>query len=429
MPKYASITDNLQGACINASLIEQKGINSCIVFSGTQLTDETLDNFDMLVCATNSRAQDDAEAYNTIYNKTIGLLNNNIVPISKRIDYALEGNIAIECEAVLDAMGEECVGIVIAASPKNHITVVGGQMFKHGKDIQNTSDKNETGGVYISEYFKSDVLASENIYINSVRKGTEELEKNIKQVIENGANIIVFDAQSKQDIEVIAQAVINTKIKFICLDSGELTACMIHKLNMTSKSKMLAVIGSVTDLTYEQTNKLFQRRDVCCLYINTKKLIINKQMRKEEIKRCVQSIQTIANNKKYAEYTTYALITDGVIKEKRIKFPKNSKVKEDVLALINSSIAEIAYILLSYNQSFKGIFSTGEETAAALLKKFNTLGMATFDEIIPDTAHSKLIGGKFDKMHFVIKNGHNGEEDSILKCIDYLNKRILEDVY
>ena len=429
MPKYASITDNLQGACINATLIEQKGISSCVAFSNAQFTNNTLDNFDVVVCATNSRLQDDAEAYNTIYNKTVGLLNNNIIPVSKRVDYMLEGNVTVECEAMLDAMGEACVGIVVAASPKNHITVIGGQIFKNGTSMKYKPDDIEAGGIYISEYFTSDILISQNIYINSVRKGTEELGENIKQIIDNGANVIIFDAQSQQDIETIAQAIINLKIKFICMDGGELTTCVIGKLTTVSKSKILTVVGSVTDLTYEQTNKLFQRSDVCCLYINTKKLIIDVQMRKEEIKRCVQSIQTIANSKKYAEYTTYALITDGVIKEKRIKFPKNSKIKEDVLGLINSSIAEIAYILLSYNQSFKGIFSTGEETAIALLEKFNAVGMAAFDEIIPSVAHCKVIGGEFDKIHFVMKNGHNGEEDSILKCIDYLNKRIAEDVY
>lgn len=429
MPKYAAITDSLQGACINASLIEQEGINSCVVFPSAQLTNEMINNFDVLVCATNSQTQTDADAYNTIYNKAIGLINNNITPISKRIDYRLEGNVVVECEAVLDALGEECIGIVVVASPKNHISVVGGQIFKDGKEIKTVTDDGEASGTPIAEYFTSEALVADNIYINNVRKGTEELEKSIRKAVEKGANVIIFDAQTKQDIQTIAQTVLDLKIKFICMDSGELTACVIDKLNVYPKPKMLTVIGSVTDLTYEQAGKLFQRSDVCCLYINTKKLIINAQTRKEEIKRCVQSIQTIANNKKYAEYTTYALITDGIIQDKRIRFPQNSKIKNDVLALINSSIAEIVYIILSYNQSFKGVFSTGEKTSATLLDKFKAVGMATFDEIIFGVAHCKIIGGEFDKMHFVMKDGYSGDENSILECIDYLNKRILEDVY
>lgn len=266
-----------------------------------------------------------------------------------------------------------------------------------------------------------------SVYMNDLMQGKEHLVRRIKELKNEGARIIIFDSISQEDMDLIADAVIDSEVPFICVDPGSFTATVTRKLvvphSQKKSLKILATIGSVNPVAKIQVDELLLAQRVFNVYVTTKELLEGDDRRENEIARVVKEVLDNCS-----DYEVCTVVGDGIIPENRIDFtPYASRYncsKDDVSAIINNSFAEITYRILKGNRAFAGIYTSGGDITVAVSRKFKTAGIRLLDEVIPLAAYGEFISGEFDGLKVVTKGGMAGDKNSLNTCIHYLKERL-----
>ena len=90
--------------------------------------------------------------------------------------------------------------------------------------------------------------------------GAHALARLLSAAVLKGVRILVCDCVTQEDLDLIADAVIISKLKTVAVDPGVFTATLARKLivphKKKSKSKILAVVGSVNPHTQKQMEEL-----------------------------------------------------------------------------------------------------------------------------------------------------------------------------
>lgn len=161
-------------------------------------------------------------------------------------------------------------------------------------------------------------------------------KQNIK-VLWWGKKLIIFDALDNNDLEIISKALINTNIKFISVDPGPFTAEVINQhivLDKKSKkkqeikkdreinNKVLMAIGSITDTTREQLERLSKDRDIFKVDINSRAILGDINTKHKEIDRVINKV---IENKDL--YDVFCVVLDSLYEEVRINLDEEAKNK------------------------------------------------------------------------------------------------------
>lgn len=141
--------------------------------------------------------------------------------------------------------------------------------------------------------------------------------------------LIIFDALDNNDLEIISKALINTNIKFISVDPGPFTAAVINQhivLDKESKrdkkisNKVLMSIGSITDTTRAQLERLSKDRDIFKIDINSRAILSDINTKHKEIDRVINKV---IENKDL--YDVFCVVLDSLYEEVRINLDEEAK--------------------------------------------------------------------------------------------------------
>ena len=104
---------------------------------------------------------------------------------------------------------------------------------------------------------------AEALHLKEYLKGTENLANTIKKLADEGTRAIVLDCTSQEDINLIADAVVMSKIKFLAVDPGPFTATLARKVMRTksvataaSGAKIFGIVGGINPLISAQVEML-----------------------------------------------------------------------------------------------------------------------------------------------------------------------------
>ena len=265
------------------------------------------------------------------------------------------------------------------------------------------------------------------IYMNDLMHGKHYLADRIKEKVAEGNRTICIDCITQEDVDLIADACITSKLKIIAVDPGVFTATLSRKLITPSekkeKSKILAVVGSVHPNAKVQMEQLWLSQRTYNVMVDTKMLLEGDAERENEIARVVSEILANCDRNQISTVTG-----DGIYPENRIDFtPYMEKFgcsMNDVTDIINDSLADIAYRIVKGEQTFKAMYTSGGGITVAVCAKFGTSGLNLRDEVLPLAAYGTLLGGDFEGLHIITKGGSQGDNDAINKCITYLKEKI-----
>jgi uncharacterized protein YgbK (DUF1537 family) len=266
-----------------------------------------------------------------------------------------------------------------------------------------------------------------SLYIDDLMKGKEHLVDKIKEYKTAGIRTILFDSISQEDMDLIADAIIESSVNFIAVDPGSFTATITRKLvspkSQKSKYRILATVGSVNPVAKTQMDELFLAQKVWNVFVDTKELIESEERRIAEIDRAVNEIIDHCE-----PYEVCTVIGDGIMPENRIDFTpytiKYQCTRDEVSNLINDSLAEITHQILRRNSSFQGIYTSGGDITVAVSKKFKTAGIRLLDEVVPLAAYGEFIAGEFDGLKIITKGGMAGDRNAMNTCMHYLKERL-----
>lgn len=436
MYECITIADDLTGANALGVLLLKSGHRATTIFSLDESVLNTINNYGDIIYSTESREYSSEDAYACVYN-AISLIDSarkknegNFRVYSKRIDTTLRGNIGQEIDAMLDYLNDDRIAVVVPSFPSASRIVKDGCLFINRIKLSESINASGFGSITNKSNVKK-IIGTQSkrktggITYKIVGHGIEYLKLAIKKLYRNGYRVIIFDATSEQEISLISEAVLDSSIPFLAVDPGPFTANLIKETKYSSnkKAKVMMAVGSVTDLTHRQVEYFCENNKVYRAIIDVEKLIYSRNERCIEIKRLVSEILGNAKN-----YNFYCLIFSSLIKDYRINFnivtKKTGLPKEQILRLINDSLAKVTCQVLREYSAIKGLFCSGGDTAIAISKTTGAFGIELIREVIPLVAFGFLIGGEHNNLPIVTKGGLVGDEKAIEKCVHFLFKEI-----
>ncbi len=434
MAQCVVIADDLTGGNATGVQLRQSNFNAVSVLSLDGIKKGDRPDCDCLIYPTDSRAVPPEEAYSRVNEACKALMSPDVRVYSKRIDSTLRGNIGAETDAMLDALGDEDrVALVVPSFPSSGRTVVGGYLMVNGVLLHHTDIAIDPKcPVKVSRV--RDVLAAQTrrsigeIRCDDLMHGKHALAQIIQGQAAAGRRIIVFDALTQEDLDLIADATITSGLKVLAVDSGAFTGALARKALTPSRgknlSRILVVVGSVHPSTAAQVRHLKLAQRTVSEVVRTAELLESPQRREAEIERVAKSI--IQDHGKFPVST---VIGDGLDPDKRIDF--NAAMKklklplEGVSSIINTAFAEIVERIFKGTPDFRGIYCCGGDITVAVCSRMRSQGIALMDEVLPLAAYGQVIGGAMDGCHIVTKGGSQGGPAALTECVNYLKKRLM----
>lgn len=266
-----------------------------------------------------------------------------------------------------------------------------------------------------------------SVLMKDLMHGKHYLADLMKKHVEEGCRILVVDCVTQEDLDLIADAVITSKLKIVAVDPGVFTSTLSRKLITPSekkeKSRILAVVGSVHPNTRKQMEELWLSQRTHNVFVNTKELLEDETRREKEISRVTEEIL------RECKLNMVSTVTgDGIYPENRIDFkPYMEKYHcsmDEVTERINSGFAEITYRIFKAEPEFKGLYTSGGDITVSVCARFNTAGLSLMDEVLPLAAYGQFLKGEFEGVHIITKGGSQGQNDAINRCITYLKEKL-----
>ncbi len=433
MPQCVVIGDDITGVNATGVLLKKMDYKTYTVMNMERVELSTMNECDCLMYPTDSRGVSADIAYNRVYNVAKLLQNDQVKVYAKRIDSTLRGNLGSETDALLDALGDDYIAIAASCFPESGRIILGGYMLVNGIPLHKTNialdPKTPVTTSEVRPIFeKQSKYPVGQILMKDMMEGKEVLAALILEQVQAGCRTIVFDCVTQEDLDLIADAVIESGIRFIAVDPGVFTATISRKLIIPGESaqerpKILAVVGSVNSTTKDQMEELWLSQETYKILARTKHFVENDLTREREIARVTDSV--LKNMKTYDICTVAG---DGLYPENRIDMPKVAAEKgctvDDLSERINSAFAEITYRIFKGSNVFRGLYTSGGDITVSVCKRFGTAGLCLMDEVLPLAAYGKAIKGEFDGIDIITKGGSQGNKNAINQCITFLKEKL-----
>jgi D-threonate/D-erythronate kinase len=402
MPRVLIVADDLTGAADTGACFAARGLSTAIPLQGAATPDA-----DVVVLSTETRDLDGKDAARVVSaavaRHTSGQLGAGARWIYKKIDSALRGNPRQELLATLATTGENRV-LVAPAFPAEGRTTVGGRQVVHGVPVAETPFGEDSAA--------SDLVA---MFANGDRPRVRLLDlaairdqaSNLTAILEaEPAGIIVADAETDDDLYLLARATSASSLRMLCGTAGfaralagtlsPLSASSLVPIPRGGGLPVLVVAGSQHDATRRQIDALAAAG---MPLVRPTRDIIDGTEPSDGIIAAVMA--------HLASGQSTVLTTAGLAAS-----PLGGRAVAERLAQVVASPR--------VGQALGGLVLTGGDVAAAVLAALETSAFWLGGEIAPGQPWGVLEGGSLPGLPVATKAGSFGGDDALLACIDYL---------
>ncbi|MFD2045307.1 four-carbon acid sugar kinase family protein [Ornithinibacillus salinisoli] len=426
--KVGVIADDLTGANATGVRLSKQGFSSATVVFSDQIPDSQ--ELDAVCIDTDSRYASDDKVVNRVNLAMQNLQKWDAKVICKRIDSTVRGKIGLEIDTVLDAVGENSVAIVVASFPDSGRISSGGYLLVEGVPVQDT-DVAKDPVMPITQSYVPGIVEEQSkhtvghIGLDKVLTSIDSLRAAIQNQIDSGNRIIVVDAVTDEDIETIAETMVDVQnATLVPVDPGPLTAAYAkaYSHQLVKNSKVIVTVGSVTSLSGRQLQYLKEKTNSSPVYVSAEKLATLKPSWEDEVERAIQVALEKIHQNDVLIITTHKEGA-GLVDFKAIAERENTT--QDALAKrITDGLAKITRrVLEKTNYSIQGCFTSGGDVTASLCALSMASGIKLEDEVLPLAAYGTLIGGYFPGLPIVTKGGMVGDKKAIYTSVKYLRTK------
>lgn len=435
MPQCVVISDEITGGSSVGALLEKNRCTVCSIMNTRGIKEIAGRNFDCLVYSTNSRRLTPEQSYQMVFYAVKLLKSSEVKLYAKRIDPAMRGNTCTETRALLDALGDDSrIAVVVPAFPALKLSNVGGYMLMDDKPLQKSlegmddlrpADSGRVADLFI-ERFK---YKAEALHLKEYLKGTEYLAMRIRELAEDHVRAIVMDCTSQEEINMIADAVILSGIKFVAVDPGPFTATLARKVmrsgNAPSDAKVpriFGLIGGNNPLIAAQVEKLRLEEKVLLVSVHNLELVEDDEQRRSvEITRVVDELVTGLANYKIA-----FAVSDSIGSTPKIQagLEKASLSETETLDLVSAAYGQIAARVLARRSGIGAVYTTGAEFTVAVCRELKSPGLQILGQVLPLTAYGELLGGDYPGLKYVTSASSATATDTLTESIQYLKRKL-----
>lgn len=437
MAQCVVIADEITGASAVGAMLQKNRSTVCSLVSSRGLKDPATQKYDCLVYSTNSRNLMPTQSYQMVFYAGKLLKSNDVKLYAKRIDPAMRGNTCTETQALLDALGDDRVAIVVPAFPELKRSNVGGYILVDGKPIQKSlvglEDLRPSASGRVADLFTEKFrYKAEAVYLRDLFHGVDFLAMKIKAMAEEGVRAIVLDCTSQQDINTIADAVIKSGINFLAVDPGPFTATLARKVmrnqseEQASSQKIFGIVGGSNPLLAAQVEMLRLEEKTLFVPVKNIDLIDDDQKRSAEIERVVSNILSRKD-----EFTTFFAVSDHLGANAQIMMQFSQMLEEtnrtsvEAMDLISAAYGQITRLVLERCPNFKAVYSTGAEYTVAICRELKSLGLDIQGQVLPLTSYGEIMGGPFNGLKYVASATSATDQNTLIESIQYLKRKMV----
>lgn len=416
--KLAIIADDFTGSNDTGVQFAKKKM-STIVTTTTENIPKDLLTREILVVDTESRFDDAKTAYEKVYRVTEELKKMEDCIFYKKIDSTFRGNIGSEIAACLDASQKDVV-YMIPALPSNGRTSKDGIVYVNGVPLHETEVANDPK-TPVKQSSISDIISNQTDKKTVlIRKNgpydIEGLKKSIREARINNAEIIIFDAETIDDLTICAQVISRLEKDYILAGTAGLAEFIPEAFDFQKKTGVLSIIGSVSDVTRKQIEYAKERMPLHIIHYKV------EMMFDEENKKKIneQVTKLLKEGKDVALYTAENRdVIDETVHYAEAKGMSHFEISD----FIAKSLGEITGILMRGSKEFlSGVYITGGDTLIKIAKELNISGMIIEDEVLPAIPKGRFVSEEFENIDIVTKAGAFGKEDAFYHILKTLKK-------
>lgn len=444
MNKIGIIADDLTGATTVGVLLARSGINTAAFFSPDELVDTT--EIEALILSSNSRHMSPKDARTAISEAVSSLKVKGAVHFSKRIDTTLRGGIGYEVDEMLSHLPEDTMGVMVPAMPQSNRILVGGYSVIDGRALQKT-DVAKDVLTPIKETHVPTLVAKQTDHkvgqldLSSLLAGKEAIKASLVHQKSMGVRVIVCDAITLDEVEMIAECVHELNWSVLAIDPGPFTQKLASQRGFgfdTDKvagdsldhlklsemdGKVVVVAGSATSITKKQINRLCEEDAVSKISVDPLSIAIQDDTTAKIVENAVEAMKEVLLDQQKKVVVLETAVSGPILNleevEKNVSLEKGQAARN-----INSALSEIVKVALEQSgEKVNGIYMTGGDTMVSTLKTLEASGIALIDYVIPQTDLGRVIGGPYEGVVTIGKGGLTGNEDTAIIAV----KRILQE--
>jgi D-threonate/D-erythronate kinase len=351
----------------------------------------------------------------------------------KKIDSTLRGNFAVEIAAARRAViglltgsdpGVAPLAIVAPAFPATGRTTRNGRMFLNDAPLEASevwrTEKIEGVAHIPAMLERAADLRARSVELNIIRAGAQRLAAALDEHAAGKIETIVCDAETDDDLRVIAQAAAGRGQPTIFAGSAGLARHLPRAFNLISASSLksetaknvatptaplLFVVGSMSQISREQVRALAGEPGIRLVTIAPAAL--REGARSSD---WCQAARLVSGALDGGEDVVLALSLDEGIN----------------LAESTLLSGALARFLLPLAPGFGGLFCTGGETARALLDAAGAAGIRLLGEVEPGVPLGTAVGWR--DLPVVTKAGAFGTERTLVHCRAALRQLLRGDI-
>lgn len=440
--KIGIVSDDLTGATTVGVLLARSGVETAAFFDVESLQEVNKD-YQAMVLSSDSRPLPKEQAQSRVSAAIQLLKEKGATYFSKRIDTTMRGGIGYEIDAMLHNLPADTMAVVVPAMPQSRRIVVGGFSVIDCVALSKT-DVAKDVRTPVTETYVPDLIARQTEYqvdhvsLTQVLAGTDSVAKTMQTKRNQGARVLVVDAISMDDVETIANAVVQLHWNVLCVDPGPFTERLAYARDMAKQERfnqkqaipresqsgsIVIVAGSASPVTKRQLGRLLETdKRVCHIPVDAELLIDSANSADIEINRVVEQARNQITNRRNSIFVFESALTGRVLdlKEEESKFflPAGQAA-----ANINCGLGKIVKNILQQDSGdVKGIYMTGGDTMVNVLKHLGAKGIEMVDYVIPQTDLVRIIGGEYEGMVCIGKGGLTGPDNIIEQIVDNIYK-------
>jgi D-threonate/D-erythronate kinase len=415
--KLIIVADDFTGATDTGVQFRKVGLKVNVIIDTNRLF-EDLNNTDVLVVDLESRFDTQEVAYQKCFRLGSEILSLGDSFIYKKLDSTFRGNIGAEIDGLMDSMKPRLT-ILAPAWPLNGRTTENGEVLLNKIKLADTEvsrdPRTPVGNSRISKIvgLQSKKKCKE-ISAGRLQSYNNDYNDLLLNEEKNGSEILIFDSREEKDLMDIASLIKGSDIPLLIAGSAGLASHLPDIFYERSKSLCFVFSGSVSERTMKQLTyaieyghpEVYQFDEETLLSVDFNILKILSDVDSE-----------IKEGKKWFIFTT-ALSAENVSKVYALSKEKSIGM-EDAAELISRNMGTLASGLIEkFNPSC--VLLTGGDIAIKSVKALKASGINIDREIVPGIP-SGMLSGRDLKTIISTKAGGFGDDDAILKTLEYFN--------
>ncbi len=436
MAQCVVLADVITGGSTVGAMLEKNRSTVCSLLNARGIHDPEVSNFDCLVYSTNSRHLKPAQSYQIVFSATRLLRSPEVKIYAKMIDAAMRGNTCTETQALLDALGDpDRVAIVVPAFPALKRICVGGYILVDGKPVQKSlADLDETPaqtGRIADLFTEKFAYPAQALHIKEYSHGVGYLSSQISKLAASGVRAIIMDCTSQEDINLIADAVIASKIKFLAVDPGPFTATLARKVmrsdaqaSISSSAKIFGIIGGNNPFLGTQVEQLKLEYNPLIVTVRDTEFLNDDQSRYMEIARVVEEICSKIDGQTLILAVSEAVGNVQVNNALQEDLYHSTRSALEALDLISAAYGQITAKVLERNPDIQALYSTGADLTAAACRELKAIGLRIMGQVLPLTSYGEILGGSHSGLKCINTTSSSTDTNTITESIQYLMRKL-----